>query len=221
MADNRNRAGDPTKVGKQLGTARSARIAARTEAAIIREDVALEMYASGAKITEIGAELASRFEVTAHQASVDRLIRRGLARRAAQEPEKVKVARQMLADRYNRMFEAHMPYALGDATGVPDVRSAELVLKVLDKIAEIYGVKVAPPVQESNTTININVPSGADQARTDILNALARERDKHLVVEGHLAAAGTGLLELTGGTAEDDTPGPPPGVIPTQESEAA
>jgi hypothetical protein len=221
MADTRNRVGDQALVGRQFGTARHARQVRRTEAAVIREDFALRMFASGETVADIAAALSRTFNISAHQGSVYRLIRRGLAHKAAQQPEYVANARQMLLDRYDRMFEAHMPLAVGTTTGVPDVRSADLVLKVLDKIAEICGVKVAPPVVEQHTTFNITVPGEADRARADILSALARERDKHEVVEGHLAAAGTGLRELTGGVVENDRLGPPPGVIPTQESEAA
>jgi hypothetical protein len=220
--DTRTRAGDPSRVGKQFGGARNARQMQRTEAAIVREDKALELYATGLSGPEICRQMAELYGMSAHQATVDRIIRRGLARRAANEPEKVKVARQMLMDRYDAIFQAHMPEALGRGVNpVPDVRAAELVLKVLDKMGEILGVRTAPPVAETHNTFNINVPSEATQARDAILIALARERDKHAIVEGHLAAAGTGLRELTDHSDENDTIGPPPGVITTQESEEA
>jgi hypothetical protein len=86
-------------------------------------------------------------------------------------------------------------------------------------MAEILGVKrVAPSPTEINNTVNIITPDNVEHARSLVLQGLATEREKFVVVEGHLAAVGTGLDELTAAHEETDTMAPPPGVVATQEA---
>lgn len=199
--------------------ARDARRKARKDSAIVREDRALTLYAAGQDWASMTTTMRQEFGGSFHEPTVRRLIYRGLARRAAEQPEEVAVARQMIMEKLERLFMAHMPLAIGTTTGIPDVRSGELVLKTLSSMAEVLGVKrVAPAPTEINNSITIITPGNIDQARETVLTSLASEREKHLVVEGHLAAVGTGLDELTAAHEQTDTMAPPPGVAPTQEA---
>lgn len=202
--------------------ARDARRKRRTDAAIVREDFALTLYASGFGWAEMTKSMRDEFGGSFVEATLRKIVYRGLARRAAEAPEEVAVARQMVMERLERLFVAHMPLAVGATTGVPDVRSGELTLKLINTMAEVLGVKrVAPTQTEINNTVNIITPDNLDQARAVVLQGLATEREKFDIVEGHLSAVGTGLDELTAAHEETDTMAPPPGVVPTQEGEAA
>jgi hypothetical protein len=221
MGTTNTRVGNADASYREKGNARLARQKRRNEAAIVREDRALTLFAQGLTVPEIARTIGMEFDMAAHEPTVHRIIRRGLERRAAEQPEEVAIARAMILDRYEAIFNAHMPLAIGAETGVPDVRSADVVLKVLDKQAEVLGVRKAPPTEGLINNGNIIVaPGNADLARAAILAALQAEAEKHVTIDGHLAAVGTGLRELTEGEEENDTLGPPPGVIiiPTQEA---
>lgn len=209
----------PKTPGVRAADARRKR---RIDAAIVREDRILSHYAAGKSYDQIGEEMRAEFGGSFGQSTLRRMVARGLGRRAAQIPDDVAVARQMLLERFERLFTAHMPLAIGDGVdGVADVRSADLVRRLLNDMAEILGVKRLPPApSEINNTIIIT-PENIDQARQQVLSHLDVERTKHEIVDGHLAAVGTGLDELISAHEDSDTLAPPPGVAPTQENEAA
>jgi hypothetical protein len=203
--------------------ARDARRKRRTDAAIVREDHIMQLYAGGLGWDEMSRAMRIEFGGSFAVTTLRRMLERGLARRAAQAPEGVKIVREMLTQKIERLITAHMPLALGDSTGVPDVRSADLVLKAIAQWARISGVEQAPPMQiQEGPTNNINfvLPDNAENARQRILDSLLTEAEKHKIVDGHLAAVGTGLAELTQAHEETDTMAPPPGVV-VEEREAA
>lgn len=203
--------------------ARYARRALRKDAAIIREDQLMQLYAGGLGWDDMSRAMRMEFGGSFAATTLRRMLERGLARRAAEAPEGVKITREMLTQKIERLIIAHMPLALGDSTGVPDVRSADFVLKAIAQWARISGVEQAPPVhvQEGPTTnINVVMPDNADAARQRILATLLTEAEKHKIVDGHLAAVGTGLAELTQAHEDTDTMAPPPGVV-AEEREAA
>jgi hypothetical protein len=222
MPELRDRIGNALASGARTnrkGSAATRRQKRRLDSAQVREDRACELYAAGRSWREISETMGREFDMAAHEATVRRIIMRGLERRAADNPVSVEAARQMLLERYEALFRAHMPVAIGMVTddGLPDVRSAELVLKVLDQIGTITGAKKAPatPLPAGNT-FNIFAPDDADTARAAVMAMLTQEREKHDVIDGHLAAANTSLTALTGGPEDDDTMAPPP----TQERAA-
>ena len=206
-----------------MGTSELARIKRRKQAAIVREDLAITLFARGLKVEpDICDEMRRTFGIAASGGTVREIIRRGLARRAANAPEGTEEARELMMEGYRQILQAHMALAVGNGADPPSVRSADIAMRALDKMAELLGVRRVPdnPVGGLNVQFNITTPEGIGSAREKIMASLAREAEKHGIVEGHLASVGTSRAELTSGEPDDDTLGPPPGVIPTQEEAA-
>jgi hypothetical protein len=206
-----------------MGNAELARMRRRKQAAIVREDFALAMFARGIKVKEISAAMVVEYGLAGDDGTTRAIIRRGLARRAANAPEGTDDAREILMEGYRQILAAHMPLAVGDIGDGPSTRSAEVAMRALDRMAEITGVRRVPDTNVGgvNLTVNVGEPGSVDKARNQILAGLRAEAAKHEIVEGHLASVGTSQAALTSGEPDDDTLGPPPGVIPTQEEEAA
>jgi hypothetical protein len=194
----------------------------RTEAAVVREDLAITRFAAGVKLTEICNEMRMTFGGQFSGGTVRGIIRRGIARRLANNPEGFEEAVGLIQEGYRQILAAHMPYAIGDLGDGPDVRRAEVAMKALDKIGELWGARRIPDITPGgvNVTVNVNEPGGIDAARDQILTSLHSEAEKMRIVDGALASVGTSQHALTSGEPEDDTLGPPPGVIPTQEEAA-
>lgn len=203
--------------------ARLARVRRRKEAAIVREDLAITRFAAGLRVPEISAELRAEFGGIYDDSTTRALIRRGLARRKANAPEGTEEARTLYIEGYRQILAAHMPYATGALGDGPSVRSADVAMRALDKIAEVSDVRRIPESSGPQVGININVgtPEGIHDARDQILATLRREAEKHMIVEGALAGVGTSQAALTSGEPDDDTLGPPPGVIPIATQEEA
>jgi hypothetical protein len=206
-----------------MGRAELARMRRRKDAAIVREDFAVTLFARGVKVREISQAMTVEFGLAGDDGTTRAIIRRGLARRAANAPEGTDDARELLMEGFRQILAAHMPLAVGDVGDGPSVRSAEVAMRALDRMAEITGVRRVPDttVGGVNLTLNLGEQGGVDKARSQILASLEAEARKHEVVEGHLSSVGTSQAALTSGEPDDDTLGPPPGVIPTQEEEAA
>lgn len=202
--------------------ARLARKRRRTQAAIVREQLAIKRFAAGVRVDEIANELRAEFGGAFSLGTTRGIIRRGLGR-LAQDTEDADHARAILVEGYRQILAAHMPYAVGQLGDGPSTRSAEIAMKALDKIGEVSGVRRVPDITPAgvNVTVNVNEPGGIEAARGQILASLRREADKLLVVDGALATVGTSQAALTSGEPDDDTLGPPPGVIPTREEQAA
>lgn len=181
--------------GKIVENAAAVRRRRRQEAAIMREELAIEMFAKGAKSTEISAALFERYEVKL-TSSVPELIRRGLYRRVKENAPNVDIARELLLAQYRALLEVYMPRALGQLDDPnspgrklpPDTRAADLALKVLDKAGVASGA-VAPP-RSGDINLNIGLggaPLDADAARRVALEQLARDRAKLREIDGQLA----------------------------------
>lgn len=202
--------------------ARAARRRLRKEATIVREAFALERYAAGDTYQEIAAAMADKFG-SCSVAHLSELIPRALARFASMLDEQtIEQARALYMLRLEGMVRAYTPVALGrpfDPTtmteGVaPDVRAGDLLLKVLDRIAETTGARERP--KRGDLTINVQLPTDPDSARKAVLEELRREADKLRTVEGRLVEVGTDLRQLTTGEGENDALPPP-----IEEDEAA
>jgi hypothetical protein len=195
----------------------------RKQAAIVREDYAITRFAAGMKVTEIAAAMAIEYGMAGDPGTTRAIIRRGLARRAANAPEGTDDAREILMEGFRQILAAHMPLAVGDIGDGPSTRSAEVAMRALDRMAEITGVRRVPDTNVGgvNLTLNLGEQGSIDRARTQIMASLAAEAAKHNVVEGHLSSVGTSQAALTSGEPDDDTLGPPPGVLPAQEEAAA
>jgi DNA-binding CsgD family transcriptional regulator len=192
------------------GKARGRSIA-RQAAVEERERIALDLYIRGATQSDI-ARAIDRAE-----SSVSVIIRRALERRAAQEGETVDQARALYLDRLALLLNAHLPLALGSFqlpvdpdTGErpppppPDVRSAEFVLKVIDKMAAVQAKVSDKP---AGVEIHVHGTEG-DRLRAEILDSLDREAEKRTRVDAELGAAGTSTAELIDGVLVEDQPPP-------------
>jgi multidrug efflux pump subunit AcrA (membrane-fusion protein) len=181
----------------------------RDEQQLAREHQLLEWLAEAVPVAEMARRLGQSRNATYEQ------LDRALTRRAERDAPTVDKARVTWVDRLERLFSAYQARALGLGTGedgeagVPDLRAAELALKIYDRLAPIQGVAGPPSRHEIDLTIH--KPDDIDSARQAILVELAKERAKHLTIDGHLAGVGTELARVVGEREEDDTP-PPPGV---------
>lgn len=192
MGSNRRR--EAIENGDPIENAAAVRRRRRQEAAIAREELALELYARGVTIAGISEALYERFEVRLSK-NIMELVRRGLYRRVQDNQQQVEVAREMLLAQYRKLLEVYMPRALGDGPNdddgnrpTPDTRAADLALRVLDKVGVVTGA-VAPPRSGDINLAIINggaPPDAADQRRVALAN-LARDREKLREIEGQLS----------------------------------
>lgn len=189
---------------------RKARQIARHKAAEERERRALELYVEGWLMLDIAKS------IDRSNSQTYRIIERALIRRAEQEGPTVEQAKALYEDRLLTLLRAHLPMATGNylAPGedgepgqqlLPDVRSAELALKIMDRLAAVQG-----RITTNVPTLEIHLHgSEADKARLTVLAQLQAVADQQRVVEGELIQADTTLAQLTGTEAAEDKPAPP------------
>lgn len=196
--------------GLPVENAEAVRRRRRAEASILRETIAIEMWARGATSAQISQEL---FRQTGVKLSSDipALVRRGLFRRVEEGAESVEIARELFREYYKQLLATWMPRALErpdpDNPGEmlpPDPRALDGVLRILREYGVIERV-VTPP---RSGDINLNVLNGVEFAdpdmRAKVLASLAAEREKQMVIEGTLAgtpAAQQGVIDDDGKTA--------------------
>jgi hypothetical protein len=187
-----------------------------------RESDALQLFAQGLANAEIARRMGC------HPDTIPRMVTRALANRAATEGPTVEEARALYLTRMDQLVAAWTPLALGslrmddwdmselteDQRAVyrrPSKDAAEVLLKVLDRIAAVSGVQNVKPVQPGGNTDSEQHP---DSLRAEILATLLAVRDKQRAVEG--ALAGT-TVAIEGTVVEtDDKPAPPPVRVPGQ-----
>lgn len=184
----------------------------RRESAVVRESIALEMLAKGRRHTEIAETCGVSV------ASVTAILRRGLARRAAEEGPTVDQAKYLYVARLTELLRAWWPRANGtdDEDGnplPPDPRAAEIVLKIIDRLgtAELGGT---PGSEDPMRMGRVDVFHHSDEMQNNnlrtILAGLAALSTKQQVIDGHLATAETSLDQLTAHPELDRRPAPPP-----------
>jgi hypothetical protein len=210
--------------GERKENAQAARRRLRKEAALVREEMLLRLFARGLTMGQIADEMADEYG-SCSVSHLYEMLPRALARLAERLDEQtVGQARALYVMRLETMLSAWMPAALGgrlDDNGValpPDARIAELALKAADRIAEVTGGRERP--KRGDINVNITLPPDVDSARAAIMAELLKERSKHEAIEGQLATVGTDLGQLTGGTPEHDEMPPPIGAV-QMEIEAA
>lgn len=207
--------------GKIVENAAAVRRRRRQEASVVRENLAIRMYAQGATVAEISDELNRQFGVKL-VGNILALIRRGLYRQTQENKPDVDIARAMLLAQYRALLEVYMPRALGEVNDPdnpdrklpPDTRAADLALKILDKAGVASGAVAPPRSGDINLNIGIGAPADADAARRVALEQLDRDRAKLREIEGQLAdtPAGSGPEE-----AEDGKTPPPFDLPPTPD----
>jgi hypothetical protein len=196
--------------GLPVENSEAARRRRRTEAAIVREEIAITMWARGKTSKEISEELF--LKTGARLASgVPELVRRGLYRRVQEGAEHVEPARELMRERYMLLLQAWMPRALErpdpdnpEVMIPPDPRALDGVLRILREYGALEGV-LAP---QRSGDINLNILNGVQfsdvEAREKVLASLAAEREKQMVIDGTLAgtpAARQGVIDDDGRTA--------------------
>lgn len=199
--------------GQPVENAEAARRRRRALASVVREDIALELYVRGKRSVEIEDELQAQTGSRCH-GNIPELIRRGVYRRLQANRQTVEEAKQMMLAQYRPLLETYLPRALGETTDPetgerlpPDVRAAELVLKVLDKVGQVTGAMAPPRAGDLNLNLNIGgPPPDADTARRLALEQLDRQRQKLLEIEGQLGD--TPAVEGGGEDAGDALPPP-------------
>lgn len=206
--------------GRIVESSESIRRRRRQEASIAREETAIQLYAEGKTVQQISDALHELYGVRLPR-DIPALVRRGLYRRVKENEANVEIAKAMMSATYRRLLEVYLPRALGqgeaDADGqraAPDVRAAELALKVLDKWGEVEGAKSPPKAGDINMAVVINgAPVDADAQRARILDGLAVERSKQLEIDDTLAGTPASLE----GEIVDDGKVMPPVPLAPQE----
>lgn len=194
--------------------------ARQVETARERERVILEDWLLGIRVAETAAKL------NLSPSAVSRGRVRAIERRAAEEGPTVEKATDLYLGRLELLVGAWMPLALGryrPEEGAdplpPDARAAEILLKVLDRIAHASGKGIAPNPKHGDVNIFLGSSEQRDTAIGQILEGLSGVAAKMYDVEGELAGANTTLDQLTGRAALDDRPAPPSVRVPTREGE--
>lgn len=204
--------------GLPVESAEAYRRRTRKAAAIAREELAIRLYALGKTSAQISDALLEEFGVSL-RSDIPGLVRRGLARRVEQGSEDVTQAREMLAEGYRRLLEVYMPRAVGDMPELddgtkpaPDLRAAELALKILKDWGVIRGAVAPPRSGDLNLNIGLSLPDDADSQRTKILQMLAVDAAKQKEIEGtlsHTPAVGMGHEDALDGKIMPPIPAAP------------
>ena len=179
--------------GRIVENAAAVRRRRRQEAAIAREELAIEMCAQGATSRQISEALFERYGVRL-QSAIPELIRRGLYRRVKANTDNVEIAKAMLREYYTQLLQKWMPLALGGVvdpeTGIasrPDPRAADIAMRLLRDWGTVEGA-LAPA---RSGDINLNILNGVQlsdhEARERALDSLRAEADKQRTIEGRLA----------------------------------
>lgn len=210
MASERRRerlaAGLPVENSEQVRRRR------RAAAAIMREELAIELWAQGKTSREISEAMFERYQVRL-TSSVPELVRRGLFRRVQEGTEAQETAKELMRERYMQLLRSWMPRALEredpddpDKTIPPDPRALDGVLRILRDLGVVEGVVSPPRAGDVNLNILNGVQMDDPEARAKVLASLRAERDKQLVIEGTLA----GTPAVAEAEAEDGRVPPPP-----------
>lgn len=198
--------------GKILENAAAARRRLRQEAAIVREDLVLHLYARGETVKAIEDRCLAEYGV-AYRRQVPEMVKRALTRRAEAYAQDVEEARTQYLTSQRQLYEAYMPYAVGDAvdpnTGMklpPDPKMALIALRILDNIAEVTGGKAPRKAGDVNVNIGVVLPDNPDAERANVLEQITKEREKIAVLEGTFRE--TGGVEGATGVPADSLPPP-------------
>lgn len=194
--------------GKIVENAEAVRRRRRREASIMREELAIELYAKGKTSTQISEAMFEAFGVKL-TGNIPELVRRGLYRRMQANTPNVEAAKELFEIMYRKLVEAYMPRALGEVldpeTGMnspPDLRAAEFALRVMDKWGVVRGA-ISPPRQgDVNLYLHQAAPPDAETQRSRVMDALQQERAKQMEIEGALAgtpAADDGPIDVYDG----------------------
>jgi len=189
------------------------RLATRRKAAQERQNKVLEMLVAGYTNMQMAGALGVASSTISRD--VEAVLER---RREETNPDLVR-AREIHALRLGQLLAAWWPLATGtyeienERTGEadtlpPDPKAAEVVLKILDRMAS--GGLPQPETNVTNVGVFVGNVLEKDAAVSKIMTTLAQIADKRDAIEGELANVGTTVGQLTGTEQADDRPPPPP-----------
>jgi hypothetical protein len=168
--------------GLPVENAAAVRRRRRVEAAILREEIAIGMWARGHTAAEISEEL---FRQTGARlvGNIPELVRRGLYRRVQDGAQDIELARERFREIYAAMLRRWMPLAAPDNDNdTPDPKAADVVLRIARDWAVAEGVTAPPRSGDINLNILNGVELDDEEMRARVLASLAAERDKQQVV---------------------------------------
>lgn len=195
--------------GLPVENAEATRRRRRAEAAIVREELAIEMWAKGNTAREISDAMLAKYGVRL-VSNIPELVRRGLYRRVEEGSANVEVARERFRELYSKALRRWFPLAVPDDDATtPDPVAMAQVLRIMRDWGAVEGV-VAPP---RSGDINLNILSGVQmddqEMRDKVLASLHAEHEKQVTIDGELAGTPAGAAEEA-----DDGKVPPPVILP-------
>jgi hypothetical protein len=192
--------------GLPVENAAATRRRRRIEAAIMREEIAIRLWAQGKTAKEISEEL---FRETGARlvGNVPELVRRGLYRRVQEGAQDVEIAKERFRELYTRMLTRWLPLAAPeDEITTPDPKAADITLRILRDWAVLEGAMAPPRSGDINLAILNGVQMDDEDMRAKVLASLAAEKAKQQLVR---------TIEGESFTPEqhDDGKTPPPSIV--------
>jgi hypothetical protein len=192
--------------GLPVENAEAARRRRRAEASIMREELAIEMWAAGKTSKQISEELFRRYNVKL-SSGIPELVRRGLYRRVEDGAQNVELAKERFRELYARMLRRWLPLAAPeDDNDTPDPKAADVALRVMRDWAVMEGAMAPPRSGDINLAILNGVQMEDAEMRAQVLNSLAAEKAKQQLVK-------TIEGETIAPEEHDDGRIPPPTII--------
>lgn len=168
--------------GLPIENAAAVRRRRRIEAAIIREEIAIGLWARGATSAEISEEL---FRQTGAKltSNIPELVRRGLYRRVQDGAQDVELAKERFRELYAKMLKRWLPLSAPDnENDTPDPKAADVTLRIMRDWAVLEGAMAPPRSGDINLAILNGVQPDDPEMRAKVLASLAAERAKQDVV---------------------------------------
>lgn len=191
--------------GLPVENADAARRRRRVAAAIVREEIAITLWARGKTAREISEVL---YEQTGARlvGNIPELVRRGLYRRVTEGAENVEETREIFRERYRGLLAAWYPLAVPEHPDVaPDPVAAAQVLRILRDWGVVERIVAPPRSGDINLAVINGVQMTDEDARARAQAGLAREREKQKTIEGVLAGT-----PATAAVEAEDGKTPPP-----------
>lgn len=168
--------------GLPVENAAATRRRRRVEAAIVREEIAIGMWARGATSREISERL---FEETGARltSNIPELVRRGLYRRVQDGAQDVELAKERFRELYGRMLGKWLPLAAPEnEIDTPDPKAADIALRIMRDWAVLEGAMAPPRSGDINLAVINGVELGDPEMRAKVMESLAAEKAKQDVV---------------------------------------
>lgn len=169
--------------GLPVENAEAVRRRRRVEAAIVREEIAIKLWAQGKTSREI-SEVLLQETGAALTSGIPELVRRGLYRRVQDGAQDIELARERFRELYTRMLRRWLPLAAPeDANETPDPRAADVALRIMRDWAVLEGAMAPPRSGDINLAILNGVELGDEELRAKVIASLGAESAKQALVK--------------------------------------